>query len=550
MLFAPSAAFCEQNALFTEFRYTGNDKVYTDNPLDGTNFYNPILQGFYPDPSIARKGDDYYMVCSSFSFFPGVPIFHSKDLVNWKQLGHVLSRPSQLKLDGLQISQGIYAPAIRYNRHNDTFYLITTLVGGASGGNFIVKTKDPTSEWSEPIRLPEINGIDPSLFFDDDGRAFIVHNGDTDGKPLYDGHRTIRLWEFDTATDKIISKGKVIVNGGVNLQQKPIWIEAPHLYKKRGSYYLMCAEGGTGDWHSEVIFKSDKVEGPYIAAINNPILTQRHIKTSRDYVVTSTGHADIVTTPQGEHYAVFLGCRPYDGQKYNTGRETFILPVDWSGEYPVFEGGLEPIKSTLKLPRSVKYRAGKGGNMPNGNFTFTDNFNRKNLDARWISIRASYENFAKRTKKGLVLTPLDVAISERATPSFVGYRQQHANFMLRVKMDYAPISDKCLAGVACYQNEDFNYVLAVTLIDEVKTLVLEKRAGGKTELVAKTALPSSKSSITLAVNAIGAEYKFGYSVSGDNIIWLDSLCDGSILSTTVAKGFTGCILGLYVTSKR
>ena len=181
----------DHTALFDYFNYSGNDDFYEQNALpDSSSFYNPILPGWYSDPSICRSGDDYFLVTSTFSYYPGVPIFHSKDLVNWKQIGHVLSRPSQLKLDGQRITRGIFAPAISYNPHNQTYYMVTTNVGS---GNFYVKTQDPFGEWSDPIPLPEVGGIDPSFFFDDDGKAYIVNNDEPIGVAEYDGHRTIRV---------------------------------------------------------------------------------------------------------------------------------------------------------------------------------------------------------------------------------------------------------------------------------------------------------------------------------------------------------------------
>ena len=252
----------EGNApVFTQFVYEGNDPVYNNYPLNSDEFYNPILQGCYPDPSITRKGDDYYLVSSSFAFFPGVPIFHSTDLVNWKQIGHVLDRKSQLKVHDSGIAAGIYAPVIRYNPNNYTFYMITTQFAGDMG-NIVVKTKDPLKGWSDPYKL-NFEGIDPSLFFDDNGKAYVVHNDAPDrGKALYEGHRVIKIWEYDLENDQVIAgTDKIIVDGGVDISKKPIWIEAPHIYKKYDRYYLMCAEGGTGDWHSEVIFVSDDPKG-------------------------------------------------------------------------------------------------------------------------------------------------------------------------------------------------------------------------------------------------------------------------------------------------
>ncbi len=336
--------------IFTKVIYEGNDQVYNDYPLEEGEFYNPILQGCYPDPAITRKGDDYYMVCSSFAMFPGVPIFHSKDLVNWTDLGGVLDDITEFNPHDTGISQGVYAPGITYNPHNDTFYMIVTAFSGGLG-NIIVKTKDPMKGWGSPKKL-DFGGIDPSIFFDDDGKAYVVHNDAPDkGKELYNGHRVIKIWEYDIENDQVIAgTDEIIVDGGVDITEKPIWIEAPHIYKKDGSYYLMCAEGGTGDWHSEVIFKSDSPKGPYIPAPSNPILTQRYFPKDRENMVDWAGHADLVQGPDDEYYGVFLAIRPNKENRVNTGRETFILPVDWSGEYPVFENGLVPMEPKLKMP--------------------------------------------------------------------------------------------------------------------------------------------------------------------------------------------------------
>ena len=287
-------------AVFESFRYEGRDAYYQAHPLSGKDaVYNPILPGWYSDPSICTNGEgDYFLVTSTFSYFPGVPIFHSRDLVNWKQVGHVLDRPSQLTGLGRQhTSGGIYAPDIKYNPKNRTYYMITTNVGT---GNFLVKTQDPFGAWSDPILLPQVQGIDPSLFFDDDGKAYIVNNDEAPGgKPEYDGHRTIRIVEYDVENDCTIGERRIIVNKGVDPAAKPIWIEGPHLYKIDGKYFLMCAEGGTSDQHSEVIFRADTPMGDYKPWHRNPILTQRHLPADRPDPVTCTGHADLVKTPDG-----------------------------------------------------------------------------------------------------------------------------------------------------------------------------------------------------------------------------------------------------------
>lgn len=539
--------------LFTEVIYQGNDQVYKDYPLADNEFYSPILQGCYPDPAITKKGDDYYMVCSSFAMFPGVPIFHSKDLVNWTDLGGVLDDVSEFNPHDTGISGGVYAPGITYNPHNDTFYMIVTAFSGGLG-NIIVKTKDPKQGWGSPIKLG-FGGIDPSIFFDDDGKAYVVHNDAPDkGKELYSGHRVIKIWEYDLENDKVIhGTDKIIVDGGVDLSKKPIWIEAPHLYKKDGSYYLMCAEGGTGGWHSEVIFKSDSPKGPFIPAPSNPILTQRYFGKDRDNKVDWAGHADLIEGPNGEYYGVFLAVRPNEKGRVNTGRETFILPVDWSGEYPVFVNGLVPIEPKVKLPKGVMNKTGQDSFLPNGNFTIVENFTSNKLDYRWIGLRGPREEFIEITKKGLKIQPFETHIKEAKPTSTLFHRQQHDNFSFTTTLQYQPQSEKDLAGVVALQNEGSNYVFGITKKGKDTYLVLERNKwpGRKgpiiSEVIASTKI-DVKSPVKLKISAKGDDYSFSYAINGSAFENLGGTLSGDILSTDVAGGFTGCLLGLYATS--
>lgn len=540
------ATIVKNAPVFTKFIYQGNDQVYKDFPLKADEFYSPILQGCYPDPSITRKGGDYYLVCSSFAMFPGVPIFHSKDLVNWTQIGHVLDRTSQLKVQTCGISEGIYAPQILYNSYNDTFYMITTQLSGGIG-NMIVKTKDPLKGWSDPIKL-NFDGIDPSIFFDEDGKAYVVHNDAPDkGKELYTGHRVIKIWEYDVEKDQVIpGSDKIIVDGGVDISKKPIWIEAPHIYKKKGKYYLMCAEGGTGDMHSEVIFSSDNPKGPYVPASNNPILSQRHLNPNCTNMVDWAGHADLVEGPDGKYYGVFLAVRPNEKGRVNTGRETFILPVDWSGTFPVFENGLIPLEPKLKMPKNVQNKTEKEGFFPNGNFTFTDNFTNLKLDYRWIGLRTPREDFIAITNKGLVVNPFDSSIKEVKPTSTLFYRQQHSNFTTTVTINFLPKSEKELAGITCLQSESFNYVFGITKKDKEFYLLLERTEKGSSKIVASTKI-DLKNPISLRVKAVGDKYEFSYSANGADFVNVGGTVSGDILSTNVAGGFTGALIGLYAT---
>ncbi|MFC6102091.1 glycoside hydrolase family 43 protein [Olivibacter domesticus] len=550
----PSRAQINNNAenrlnstpLFTYFKYEGKDEVYKKNPLNTNEFYTPILQGCYPDPSITRRGNDYYLVNSSFAFFPGVPIFHSNDLVNWKQIGHVLDRPSQLKVADAGMSEGIYAPDISYNPHNETFYMITTQFAGGIG-NMVVKTKDPLKGWSDPIKL-NFDGIDPALFFDDNGKAYVVHNDAPEkDKEQYNGHRVIKIWDYDLERDQIVpGSDKVIVDGGVDISKKPIWIEGPHLYKRNGRYYLMCAEGGTGDQHSEVVFVSENPKGPFKPASENPILSQRHLPKDRENKVDWAGHADLVEGPDGKYYGVFLGVRPNEANRVNTGRETFILPVDWSGEFPVFEGGLEPMPVKLKMPSGVINKTGKNGFLPNGNFVFNDDFKGKTLDLRWIGVRGPRENFIQIGREGLRIKPFEVNMNEVKPTSTLFYRQQHKKFSATVRMSYQPTSEKELAGIVCLQKETFHYVFGITKKEQQHYLVLQRTQNGQSELIASEPIEEGKA-IELQVSAEGDRYQFNYAFDGKNFKNLGGTVSGDILSTDVAGGFTGALIGLYAT---
>ncbi len=260
--------------------YLGPPETFVAQYLPGSN---PVLSGFYPDPSICQAGDAYYLVTSSFAYFPGIPIFKSRDLAHWQQIGHVMDRPEQLDLEGHGVSRGLFAPSIRY--YQGRFYVTCTLVD--RGGNFVVTATSADGPWSNPVWLPEVNGIDPSLFFDDDGKAFLVYNSiPPDDKPLYDGHRTIRMRAFDSEKLQVTGEEKILVNGGVDISKKPVWIEAPHIFHKDGWYFLIAAEGGTAENHSEVVFRSKAVDGPYVPWEKNPILTQRDLDPLR----WSAGH--------------------------------------------------------------------------------------------------------------------------------------------------------------------------------------------------------------------------------------------------------------------
>jgi alpha-N-arabinofuranosidase len=370
-------------ARFDWFEYAGHDSVYDARKAGPNEYVNPILAGFYPDPAITRAGDDYYLVSSTFAYFPGIPIFRSRDLVNWTQIGNVIHRPEQLRFDSLGMSRGVFAPTIQH--HAGTFYVLNTCVD--CGGNYLVTATNPAGPWSNPVWLPEVGGIDPSIFFDDDGKTYVINNDAPPGGSTYPGHRAIWIREYDVAAKRVSGPATMIINGGVDLTQKPIWIEGPHIYKIDGKYYLSCAEGGTAVDHRQVIFRADDVRGPYVPAPAsvNPILTQRHLDPARPNPITSAGHADFFQPKSGEWWGIFLATRPYQGDFYNTGRETFLLPLAWKDGWPSFVGGREPIPYVHARPTLPAQPAPA---IPtHGNFTVRDDFSARTLAPYWLQIR-------------------------------------------------------------------------------------------------------------------------------------------------------------------
>ena len=525
-------------AVFERFTYEGKDAVYAAHPLPGVDAaYNPILPGWYSDPSLCTNGEgDYFLVTSTFSYYPGVPIFHSRDLLNWKQIGHVLDRPSQLTgLDRQHTSGGIFAPDIKYNPANRTYYMITTNVGT---GSFLVKTQDPFGAWSEPILLPQIEGIDPSLFFDDDGRAYIVNNDDAPGgKPEYDGHRTIRIVEYDVKNDCTIGERKVIVDKGVDPAAKPIWIEGPHLYKIDGKYFLMCAEGGTESRHSEVIFRSDSPMGEYKPWHRNPILTQRHLAPNRRNAVTCTGHADLIQTPEGEWWGAFLGCRPTAGGFENLGRETFLMPVRWSEDgFPFFLEKDETVPLIIHRP-GVTVDA----NPTFGNFKVEDSFDGDKLGLEWMTLRGPADGLYALKDGALELKCSPARATKFETPALILRRLQHHAFTASTRMRFTPEGEEA-AGLLLYKDEQHQFFLKVCLQDGVPAIALE-RAG---ENLGGEPLPEDYDTIDLEVASDdGLSFRFSYAVDDGPMQTFTQGVGAAFLSTAVAGGFTGTTVGPY-----
>jgi len=486
-------------------------------------FRNPIISGCYPDPSICRVGDDYYMVHSSFEFFPGVPIFHSKDLVHWRQIGHCLTHKSQLKLDRVRASGGIYAPTIRY--YEGTFYMITT--GVDCGGNFYVTAKNPAGPWSEPVWLDR-SGMDPSLFFDDDGIVYYTrHEGQGDG---YIAQRTLNL-----ETGKLEGPLKKVWGGTGG-----VWAEGPHIYKVNGKYYLMISEGGTSYDHMVTVARSDSPWGPFESNPDNPIFTHRN---RPKHPIQALGHADMVETPDG-WWMVCLGIRPQGGHFHHIGRETFLVPVTWSDKgWPVVNGN-GTLEMSLPAPKLPQHPFEKP--------PVRDNFDGDKLAMQWNFLRNPYEDdFSLTARPGyLRLNGSAVTLNDQDSPAFVGRRQTDLNCVASTLLEFDPNSENEEAGLVARQNDKHHYEIGVTLRQGKRQVFFRKVLKGKTMDPIKYA-DTQPGPVTLSVKASPLSYEFSFQSSAS---------DSKVLGTALTKGlsveeigfedgmcFTGVYFGMYAT---
>ena len=496
-------------------------------------FQNPVLPGFHPDPSLCRVGDDYYMVTSSFEWFPGLPVFHSRDLVNWEQIGHVLNRPSQLQMKpGLKASRGLWAPTIRY--HDGMFYVICTATG--CGGNFIVTSRRPEGPYSEPIFIEDAPGIDPSLFFDDDGKVWYCGsiNGDNNVPPRrWPEEDRIYVQQIDVKTGRFLGERHIVTSGyAVNSPNA----EAPHIYKINGRYYLMIAEGGTWEDHSVSVFTADSPVGPYTPFISNPALTHRHLGKGVD--ITTIGHADWVQTQNGDWYAVMLGVRPVEG--YNMlGRETFLTPVEFQDGKPVFNPGIGRVLMEDKFP-----------NLPESPVVLPsvrDEFDADSLRFCWNFLRTPFSRWYELKDSRLVLQLRPEKATELVNPSLIARRVQHHRFKAVTCMNFTPRSDNEEAGMIIMQNDRFQYRLVlVGKGRQPQELRLVQVKQGLETVLAR--VPYKADEVVLGIQGDGLKYSFLYGSTEDSMQYLLKDADATVCSTNVAKGFIGPFVGMYASS--
>lgn len=491
-------------------------------------YSNPVLPGFYPDPSIARAGDDFYLICSSFEYFPAVPIFHSRDLVHWEQIGHVLDRDSQLDLRAQRSSDGIYAPTLRY--HDGTFYMITTDVRGI--GNFYVTAKDPAGPWSDPILVP-YGGIDPSLFFDDDGKVYVTAQQGAD----YDSHAI--QYEIDIATGKALSDPVVIWRGDGGP-----WTEGPHLYKINGMYYIMTASGGTAKEHREIIGRGTTPYGPF-ELYPHPILTHRDI----DHPIQYLGHADLTCDSNGDWWAVFLGVRLVDSGYSVLGRETFLAPVTWNEEgWPMIDNNEGTVNLEMSVPRLP---GGSPAGMPKTTAFSegSDDFDKRELSHMWTFLRNPAEgSWSLNERAGwLTLRGQSAGLNEVGQVAFVGRRQQHLQAEWSTYLEYGSIGDGEEAGLCARRDEDAHYEIFMKQEAGRRTIGARLTVRGEWLVVAE--VPMDLDGVYLKIRSDVTEYSMYYSLDGQEWIRLGGGPARALSPEDFVEKmcFTGVVIGLYAT---
>jgi xylan 1,4-beta-xylosidase len=478
-------------------------------------FRNPVLSGFHPDPSICRVGSDYYLVTTTMEYFPGIPIFTSRDLVNWRQIGHCLTRDSQLDLR--RSRQGIYAPTLRH--HAGVYYVTSTNVGAK--GNFYVTATDPAGPWSDPFWYDQ-PGIDPSLFFEQDGTAYFTSTNDD----------VIIQSTFDPSNGKRTSDIRTIWTGTGGR-----YPEAPHLYRTHGRYYLMIAEGGTEYGHMETLARSESPWGPFEPCPHNPIFSHRdHSKDP----IQATGHADLVECPDGSSWLVCLGIRLNHRfwQYHHLGRETFLCPVTWdeAGWPRVNDNGTIPLESDG--PSFFERQSSAVAER--------DHFDREELSATWNHRRnPRRENCSLAARPGwLRLTGgTDSLDSELGSPTFVGRRQQHFDCRFAALVDFEPANEKDEAGIAAFMSPSHHYELRIVRRDGGRKIELHRRIGDLATVTKVATLASGP--VELEIRADPSVYRFGVRTGGE----FQEMGTGATryLSKEVAGGFGGVYLALYAT---
>lgn len=509
-------------------------------------YRNPILSGFYPDPSICRVGSDFFLVNSTFAYFPGLPIFHSTDLLHWKQIGNAVHRPEQMCFDGHGISGGLYAPTIRH--HAGSFYILCTLVG--TGGNFIITAKNPAGPWSDPVWLDGAEGIDPSILFDDDGKVWYIGQRAAPEGESYPGECEIWIQELDLSLyaagrNPLIGERLGIWRGAL---RNSAWAEGPHIYKINEWYYLLYAEGGTGRDHAVCVARSKNIRGPWEGKKSNPVLTHRYLGNNANIV--NTGHADIVDDPDGNWWMVLLASRPFHGV-CPLGRETFMVPFVWEDGWPRIASKTGLIEEEIFMPYLPAETAG------DNTWLFEsacDHFT-AGLPLHWLTLRmpqkATDAAFSVDARPGCLRLFTRAATTRgKGHPAFVGRRIRHKNWAFMAATEFTPQADSEAAGIILLQSEDWQYRFEIYPGPCGPALRLAYAAGEGQETVisgecSAEVMQSPEKRLILAACCDEMRLSFFYGKDQYSLIPFANGLDGRILSTEYAGGFVGTLAGVF-----
>ncbi|MFI3238310.1 MAG: family 43 glycosylhydrolase [Lachnospiraceae bacterium] len=478
-------------------------------------YINPVVKGFHPDPSICRVGEDFYLVNSTFEFFPGVPIYHSKNLVNWELINYCLKTDVQLPLGECRPSHGIFAPTIRY--HEGTFYMVTTNVAG--GGHFYVKTDDIRGEWSEPIWVDE-KGIDPSFLFDDGHVYFSTTALDEAG-----GHGIV-TGEIDIETGEMIEKLRMISHGTGGT-----WVEGPHLYHVGEYYYLLTAEGGTSFSHMSCMLRGTSPYGPFEESPYGPLISH---KDRMDTKIHALGHSDLVEDQNGNWFLVSLGIRTIQGAPlHHLGRETFLTQVVWTEDgWPVLanEGKVE-FEMEADLP-AESYKTVND---------FRDDFMGDELGLQWNYVRnPKLTNY--KLAQGLFIQGDENTLSD-FQPNAVGVRQKEIQVVAQTKVCIGEIGS---AGMSCFQNKEYHYDLYIEKTDEGNQVVVSLTMHGMT-FVAET-ISVDFDEVAFKITGDDTQYSFYYEKDGSWQLITSARVAGICTEGMMYNTYTGTFCMLFAVS--
>jgi len=506
---------------------------------------NPILSGFYPDPSLCRVGEDFYLVNSTFSWYPGIPVSHSRDLVSWRQIGNVIERAEQLDFAGQGISRGLFAPSIRH--FEGRFYVTCTDIDGI--GNFVVTAERPEGPWSRPARL-DAPGIDPSLFFDEStGRSWYIGTRPAPEGEAYSGNWEVWIREFDRERLALVGEPRGIWRGAL---RDCIWPEGPHIYRIDGRYYLTIAEGGTGPDHAVTVARADTLDGPWVGKPSNPILTHRHLGSRAEIV--NVGHGDLFDDGAGGWWMVFLASRPFGEERCsNLGRETFIAPVTWEGGWPLVSaetGRVEPSYGAPALGSGLA--AFRSPPLP-----ACEHFTAPALPRHWLTLRYPADQCSSLTERPgyLRLRGLAGTIAGREPVAFAGVRQTSFDWALSCSVEVDSKSAKdgsaLTAGLALVQSESNHILFDVAQgpgVPLLRVIRFAKEIAGDGEVLASRPLEGGTGAVILSAIQRGQRLSFFWKLpeeGDDGWRLMAEGVDASILSTEKAGGFVGTVLGLY-----